>query len=70
MRRSVNHMFTEKTLVTELFREAGFALPKATQTDCQGNMCPINSVHEGSQTATAAAAARTEKEAQSTPGHT
>lgn len=48
MRRSVNHMFTEKPLVMELFREARFAPSEAKQTDCLGNMCPINSVHEGS----------------------
>lgn len=48
MRRSVNHMFTEKPLVTELFRAARFAVSKAKQTDRPGNMCPINAVHEGS----------------------
>lgn len=70
MRRSVNHMFTEKPLVTGAFqRDARFALSEAKQTDCLGNMCPINFVHEGSWTATAAAAPA-EEEAQSPPGHT
>lgn len=63
MRRSVNHMFTEKPLVTELFKEA---LSEAKQTDCLDNMCPINSVHEGSWVAAAPA----EEEAQSPSGHT
>lgn len=67
MRRSVNHMFTEKPLVTGAFqRDARFALSEAKQTDCLGNMCPINFVHEGSWTATAAAAPA-EEEAQSPP---
>ena len=75
MRRSVNHMFTEKPLVRGASRrDARFALSEAKQTDCLGNMCPINFVHEGSWTATAAAAPAEEEEeegeeAQPPPGH-
>ena len=70
MRRSVNHMFTEKPLVAGAFqRDARFALSEAKQTDCLGNMCAINFVHESSWTATAAAAPA-EEDAQSPSGHT
>lgn len=48
MSRSVNHKFTEKPLLLELLRDVHFALSEAEQTDSLGNMCPINSVHEGS----------------------
>lgn len=49
-------MFTEKTLIMAPLSEALSALPKDELTGCPSNTCPINSVCQGLQTVTAAAA--------------
>lgn len=49
-------MFTEKSLITEVLREAAFAASKDELTGFQSNTCPINSVCKGSGTKTAATA--------------
>lgn len=58
-------MFTEKSFRTEPLREAAFAPSKNELTGCLSNTCPISSVCEVSETATAATAPAEE----STSGH-